>query len=807
MGNIVQMTGQEVGEAISIYGQAVAGQSAAETAAALGATSNATVGGNNVLSFPMQSTQGGKPISVEAQYAGQLWDYYRTLGIVGGTTTALGAAAAGAKAWATGVFIGDATAAGSLAGTGALITMSLPAVAAAAAPMLGVALGDVLYSSNPELWTKISQTLLPWCYEDTEVMGAVVTDSGLVTIPKGAMDALKALFEDEGIISDVSYCTNPDYPNIPQPIPVHQTFVYNYKLPSWPENNNIVSVSSGVLVVQKKSNTTADLYGFSKTPGNLVITTTKYPEQVMTYTYQGPITSTGGNPFYFDNVGVSNITEFVSADPWETGNVIYSIADLADIVLYGTSVAGNYPVGTSAFPVAAPEYSSLPLTKVVSSAAGDLVDYIPVVIPEYVPQVTGDVWNPTVSPTEVTQLPQTVELPWLDPWISPQTSPAQWPESLPDLDPSQERAPQIAIDPTTVPQPNLDPSINPALDPVPGTEYLPQETIPQSAGNSPDILFPVPDVPFPSPIPASGPGLIHVYNPTPSQLTSFGRWLWVTWADTSIDAIQKIWNDPFDGVISAHELYATPSNDGTDTIKSGFLDSGINSTIVRQRYTSINCGSILIPEFYGNYLDYSPYSKAYIYLPFIGIVEVNVDDIVGHSINILYHIDSYNGSCIAQVTVARDDYINTVYQFSGNCAVELPLAGGSQAAIKAALVGAAANTLGGVVTGSPARAVGGLTSGFANVVSQKSTVQHSGTFGASYGAMGIKKPYIIIRRPVEKEVNLYNNDYGYPAHKRVIIGDCQGYLRVREVNVQSTLATDEEKAQIETLLKAGVYIT
>ena len=49
--------------------------------------------------------------------------------------------------------------------------------------------------------------------------------------------------------------------------------------------------------------------------------------------------------------------------------------------------------------------------------------------------------------------------------------------------------------------------------------------------------------------------------------------------------------------------------------------------------------------------------------------------------------------------------------------------------------------------------------------------------------------------------------YGYPAHKMVVIGDCTGYLRCREANVQSSLATEEEKSLIEQLLKSGVYVT
>lgn len=271
---------------------------------------------------------------------------------------------------------------------------------------------------------------------------------------------------------------------------------------------------------------------------------------------------------------------------------------------------------------------------------------------------------------------------------------------------------------------------------------------------------------------------------------------------------------------------------------------------------------MIIPEYWGNYLDYSPYSKAYIYLPFIGIQELDVDDIVGHSVNVCYHIDAYNGSCIAQITCAKDGYTNTLYQFSGNCAVEYPLSGGSQAAIKAAMMTgdayqAAANTsanatmwggigsglasavggiAGGIASGLTGNLAGGISHGIsgiasgvsqaisgyasavgtraygqaqhtANMLSGKSIVQHSGNFGASYGAMGIKKPYIFIRRPIQKVVNDYNKLYGYPAHKQVIIGNCTGFLRCREVHVVSPLATDNEKTIIEQILTSGVYVT
>ena len=362
-----------------------------------------------------------------------------------------------------------------------------------------------------------------------------------------------------------------------------------------------------------------------------------------------------------------------------------------------------------------------------------------------------------------------------------------------------------------------DPARNPAIerDAVEVAEHV--ETLtPESNGDSPPYVFPPPGIPFPSAV-SEGSGLIHVYNPTPEQLINFGKWMWVHVQDGSYE---RLWNNPFDGVIGAFELYAKPSTEGTDYIRSGFLASDIVSKLVRVRYTTINCGSIAVPEYYGNYLDYAPYTKVHAYLPFIGIVELNSDDIIGHGVNITYHIDAYNGSCIAQINVAKENYTNTMYQFSGSCSVEMPLAGGSQAAIKAALMFAGAtsisSTIGGIasmlnftpsgIVGGIGQIMGGRAQAAAQSVSAKSSVQHSGMFGDSCGAMGIKKPYLMIKRPVQKGVVNYNEIYGFPAHKAVRIGACKGFLRVLEVHVESSHATNEEKAKIEQMLKERIMV-
>ena len=545
-------------------------------------------------------------------------------------------------------------------------------------------------------------------------------------------------------------------------------------------------------------------------------------------------------------VNTQSVTVTYSNSSGTTENVFIGEHNITDdrwkISGINASMGGDYPEGTSQSLAERYGLDQIPISgripyKIDGGAGIDTIDVSPIRVDD--DTLAGDTSESTADP--ITADP--------DPDINQELPPAPIPTPIPDTNVSNPDVPLVdssVVDSTLIDE--LVEELANTLDPQPE----------QSSGIIPFPFMPGtpvdPDDPsqgssYPSIVPASGSGLIHVYNPTPGEFVGFGNWLWVTYADATID---KIWNNPFDGIIGAHELYATPQVDGRDNIRSGFLVCPVQSDLVRQRYTEIDCGTVIVPEFYGNYFDYSPYSQAYIYLPFIGINEVSIDDIVGHAVNIRYRVDAYNGSCIAMIYVAKSGYRNLCYQFGGNCAVEVPLAGGSQAAIKAGMLQAEAYSraviqsaqiqktasigsgiLGGAASsawaGPEAAIIGALAGGASGYIqgsanasaaklqgqamqeaaryANKSSVQHSGQFGASHGAMGLKKPFIMIRNPIQVKVVNYNNDYGFPAHKRVIIGGCTGYLRVREVNVISAHATNEEKRAIEEELKAGVYVS
>lgn len=306
--------------------------------------------------------------------------------------------------------------------------------------------------------------------------------------------------------------------------------------------------------------------------------------------------------------------------------------------------------------------------------------------------------------------------------------------------------------------------------------------------------------PIPPIISGSSNGLWAIYNPTESQLQSFGKWLW---SSDIIDQIVKMISNPMDAIIGLHTIYVTPPTGGSATIKAGYLDSGVSSKKVSNQYTNIDCGSITVPEKYKNALDYD-YTRVSIYLPFIGIVPLNTRDVMGATLHLTYRVDVLTGTCLAQIRVTKQNSNAVLYTFSGNCAVQIPLTSGNYGTLLTGLLSA----VGGVVTsvasgGAALPAVAGIG---AAALNGHTNVSQSGNLGSNAGALGIRKPYVIITRPTPYNAENYPSFYGIPSQNYVMLGNVSGFTKVREIHVDNINATNEEKSEIESLLKGGVLL-
>ena len=246
-------------------------------------------------------------------------------------------------------------------------------------------------------------------------------------------------------------------------------------------------------------------------------------------------------------------------------------------------------------------------------------------------------------------------------------------------------------------------------------------------------------------------------------------------------------------------IYVTPPIGGTANIKVGYVDSGVASPWVSQQYVTIDCGSVVIPMRYQSALDFG-YTKVYCYLPFIGIVPLDSFDIIGKTVKIKYTVDILTGTVLAQISVSLGSYNAVLYTFNGSCSVEYPLTSGSRASQMLSLVTGA---VGGAVVGG----AGGALLGGVRGAASGADVRMSGNISGNAGAMGIRKPYIIVKRPVEVPARNYPAFYGYPANITGRLNSFSGYTRVKDVHVDNISgATAEEKREIESLLKSGVIV-
>ena len=391
------------------------------------------------------------------------------------------------------------------------------------------------------------------------------------------------------------------------------------------------------------------------------------------------------------------------------------------------------------------------------------------------------------------------------------------PTPPPDVDPVN--PPDPDVDPDPIPPDNQDPYYDPTSDPKDPTydptkdpkdpEYDPTEPHtpfrPPSTtdGGGPAPIQPVPGVvsiPEAPPAFVTNNSLFTLYNPSGGDLNNLADFLWSpTW---SIDTLKKIFVNPMDCILGLMVMPQLPADVGTKQMNFGNIPTGISMHYFTKQFCDFDCGTFKLEEFYMSYLDYTPYTKVSIFLPYIGEVELSTDEVMNTTIGVKYRFDISCGACVAFVSVDG----NVLYSFSGNCAAHIPLSandwGSTVTALAAVPLGAA--KVGAIIGGGPVGALGAAAA--ISVMSMKEKVTHSGTLKGSAGLMGIQTPYLIVNRPRQAAPLNQNSYTGYPSFITESLGSLHGYTEVEQCHLDHIPATHEELAEIERLLKEGVML-
>ena len=298
-------------------------------------------------------------------------------------------------------------------------------------------------------------------------------------------------------------------------------------------------------------------------------------------------------------------------------------------------------------------------------------------------------------------------------------------------------------------------------------------------------------------------GVANMYLLDISSCYALSQWLGSTDID---DMISKIFSNPFDYIMSLQLFPCYPTTGEQKAIHFGGITSPIVATTCNQ-YRSYDFGTLDMSEYFGTYLDYN--SNVSIYLPFIGVKELDTNTVMNSILSLHYNVDFFSGSCLATLKIIKkngspdSDYSNVVYHYSGTLSAQIPLTATNYSAVISGALGAIGSGVTGLAMGNPS-ALGGVAS---SIASMHTTSEKSGSIASNPGMMDVMVPYIIMDRPVSNVPSNNAHFNGYVSNVNSTLGSLSGYTEVEKIVLDDIPGiTDNEKDALKSLLESGVYL-
>ena len=140
--------------------------------------------------------------------------------------------------------------------------------------------------------------------------------------------------------------------------------------------------------------------------------------------------------------------------------------------------------------------------------------------------------------------------------------------------------------------------------------------------------------------------MISCYGINNDGLNNLASFLW---SDSFINSLKKLYDSPMQNIIDLSIMPINYSVYEPGAVKIGNVITDANGDLIDKQFYEIDLGTLECSEIWGSALDYAPYTRALLYLPFIGYVPIDINKIMGTTISIKYHVDIVTGDCVAFV--------------------------------------------------------------------------------------------------------------------------------------------------------------
>ena len=201
--------------------------------------------------------------------------------------------------------------------------------------------------------------------------------------------------------------------------------------------------------------------------------------------------------------------------------------------------------------------------------------------------------------------------------------------------------------------------------------------------------------------------------------------------------------------------------EGYKQLKANKYDFGVTAPYTKTYIQDIDCGYVQIDETFKSIIDYTPFSRLTIFLPFVGFQELDVFMVMNNRLHLVYTVDVLSGRCLAKLYVVIGEKECCIAEYGGTIASDEVFSNANQ-----------------------------YSGGYELMTSLQ---------------LGELQPYVLIntKEPLEDGVVDYD---GLPTNEVKKVGDCSGYIQYSFINASGCKGTDAEKTEIENLLKSGINV-
>lgn len=296
-----------------------------------------------------------------------------------------------------------------------------------------------------------------------------------------------------------------------------------------------------------------------------------------------------------------------------------------------------------------------------------------------------------------------------------------------------------------------------------------------------------------------------------------------------VDGLALLGGNPIEGIIDLRlypfsiSQYLPTANPTSIIIGRTKLPTAEGSKITTNACATLDLGSILLKPkgLTRTFMDYEPFSKYKLYIPYCGGCDLPANLVIGHTIQVTMYVDLNTGSANAVIKI---DGRNFKY-VNGTIGVSIPVTSNDAANYAASIIQAGANTIntaanaiGGTIGNALKGNVGGaITSGITGAVNTAVSamdfstklndvdIQMQGTASPSCSLYNPNYCYLLREYHAPIIPSNYGHCVGYECRVNGNLSSMSGYTVFADYDLSNCTGTDDEKKELSVLLRAGVY--